>query len=122
MSDLMARGAAYLAEKMAESATHSVTYSRGSVSASILAGVGRTAFRVQEDDVWLRIESRDFLIDPNDIATLELPEEGDEITEIIGGASVVYEVMAPGGEPCWRWSGPTRDRMRIHTRRTSEQA
>ena len=49
--------------------------------------------------------------------------EGEEIA---AGAAVAYdgrtyEVMAPGGEPVWRWSDPYHQVYRIHTKCVSEE-
>ena len=32
-----------------------------------------------------------------------------------------YEVMAPGGEPVWRWSDPYHQVYRIHTKCITEE-
>ncbi len=45
-----------------------------------------------------------------------LPERGDRIQETHGTATFTYEVTAPGKEPCWRYSDPYRQTLRIHTR------
>ena len=29
-----------------------------------------------------------------------------------------YEVLAPNGEPVWRWSDPYRTALRVHTKHT----
>jgi hypothetical protein len=66
-----------------------------------------------------RIESRDFLILAEDLVldgTVVLPVRGDRIRETQGGKVYVYEVVAPGNEPCWRYSDPFRKTLRIHTK------
>ena len=45
-----------------------------------------------------------------------LPRRGDRIRETQGTTAFVYEVTAPGKEPCWRWSDPYRKTLRIHTK------
>ena len=40
------------------------------------------------------------------------PERGDVILH----AGLRYEVLAPNGEPVWRWSGTGRILRRIHTK------
>ena len=42
------------------------------------------------------------------------PEKGD-VSWCDGGE---YEVLAPNGEPVWRWSDPHRTAMRIHAKHT----
>ena len=44
------------------------------------------------------------------------PQAGDKIAEVLGAELVIYEVMAPGREPCWRYSDPYRITLRIHTK------
>ena len=38
------------------------------------------------------------------------------IRETDGGKTYEYEVMAPGNDPCWRWSDDYRRTLRIHTK------
>jgi hypothetical protein len=45
-----------------------------------------------------------------------LPERGDVIRETQATRTFVYEVMAPGKEPPWRWSDVYRKLLRIHTK------
>jgi hypothetical protein len=62
---------------------------------------------------------RDFLIHAADLILAgepTLPERGDLIRETQGGRTFVYEVMAPGKEPPWRWSDVFRKVLRIHTK------
>ena len=89
------------------------TYRRGAEERRVKAVVGRTVFRtVNEYGAWVRTEARDFII-PSDQLDLE-PQTGDEVV-FDGG---VYEVLAPNGEPAWRWSDPYRTAYRIHTKHT----
>lgn len=77
----------------------------------VSASLGRTLFRAENEyGVTIRTEARDFLI-----AASELPEEpvrGDKI--LYDGRQ--YEVLAPNGEPVWRWSGSYHRTRRIHTK------
>jgi hypothetical protein len=45
-----------------------------------------------------------------------LPSRGDIIRETDGDSVYIYEVMAPGSEPAWRWSDDYRTTLRIHTK------
>ena len=91
------------------------TYRRGAEARSVKAVVGRTVFRsVNECGAWVRTETRDFIIPAGQLG-LE-PRTGDEIA-FDGG---VYEVLAPYGEPVWRWSDPYRKAMRVHTKYTGD--
>lgn len=122
MADLLQTGAAWLHAKMAATAAHPVTYRRGGQAVTVQATVGKTPFRIVEDGVSMRVDTRDFLIDAAAIALFGLPDRADQIDETTEGVTVTYEVFAPGGEPEWRWSGPDRTRFRIHTQRITEQA
>lgn len=122
MADLLATGAAWLHARLAASAAHPVIYRRGAQTVQVDATVGRTPFRIIEDGVSLRVDTRDFMIDAEALALFGLPARADQIDETINGVTVTYEIYGPGGEPEWRWSGPDRTRFRIHTQRISEQA
>jgi hypothetical protein len=120
MADLIGDGAAFMAAQMADFAARQVTYRRGGQSSVIRATVGRTVFRVESDGVWLRLESRDYIVPAADLAAFGDPQRGDQILETSSGVTVTREVIAPGGEPEWRWSGPGRDAYRIHTSTINE--
>ena len=92
-------------------------YRRGQETRAVKAVVGRTVFRsMNEYGAWVRTETVDFVI-PAGQLDLE-PQTGDEVV-FDGG---VYEVLAPGNEPVWRWSDPYRKAMRVHTKYTGEDA
>ena len=77
------------------------------------AVLGKTVFRsTDEYGTWMRTESRDFIV-PAGKLDFE-PERGDVI--VLSGSE--YEVLAPAGEPVWRWSDPYRTAMRIHSKHT----
>ena len=85
----------------------------GGEAHTIRAVVGRTVFRSTDvDGVWTRIETRDFIV-PRELLSSE-PQVGDEI-EFLGNT---YEVLAPSGEPCWRWSDAFHTAYRIHAKHT----
>ena len=87
----------------------------GGETRTVRAVVGRTVFRsTGEGGIWTRFETRDFIV-PREMLGSE-PKTGDEI-EFLGCS---YEVLAPGGEPCWRWSDPFRTAYRIHAKHTGE--
>jgi mono/diheme cytochrome c family protein len=72
------------------------------------------------DGPWFhRTESRDYLVSAEDLVlggVVERPKAGDRIRETEGEQLLIYEVMAPGGEPPWRWSDRHRRTLRIHTK------
>jgi hypothetical protein len=66
-----------------------------------------------------RSQVRDFLIDTFSLLDSligSLPRRGDTIIEIDGDTTFVFEVMALGGDPPWRYSDPFRLKLRIHTK------
>ena len=85
----------------------------GGEAHTIRAVVGRTVFRSTDvDGIWTRVETRDFIV-PRGALGFE-PQVGDEI-EFLGNT---YEVLAPSGEPCWRWSDAFHTAYRIHAKNT----
>ena len=64
----------------------------------------------------------DFLIDTYSLLDSiigSLPRRGDAIVEIDGNHTFIFEVMALGGEPPWRYSDPFRLKLRIHTKQVA---
>ena len=120
MADLLQQGSDWLQDQRHEHLTQSVTYKRGVESVSVSATIGRTMFEVDNGQgVLERIESRDFLVLAADLvlgAAPTLPQRGDRIRETQGTSTYVYEVMAPGKEPEWRWSDAYRKTLRIHAK------
>ena len=109
---LLETAAVWLNSQREEGLSVPVQYQfRSGGSAELTATVGRTLFRSENEyGVTIRVESRDFLVSidqmPRD------PQRGDRITH----AGRIYEVLAPNGEPVWRWSGPQHVTRRIHTK------
>ena len=78
-----------------------------------MAVPGRTVFHTRGDHgTWARTETRDFIVAAGQLGAP--PAAGDEI--VFQGRT--YEVLAPNGEPVWRWSDPWCTAMRIHTKLT----
>jgi len=50
-----------------------------------------------------------------------LPQRGDRIRETQSTQVFVYEVVAPGDEPCWRYSDPYRRTLRVHTKQIDQE-
>lgn len=127
MTDLLARGSAWLEAERTEHLSRPVTYDRGGESVQVQATVGRTVFRTESADGLLeRHEARDYLVLAADLVlgggAAVLPQAGDRIREADGETVFVYEVMAPGGEPPWRYSDPYRKTLRIHTKHVAMEA
>jgi hypothetical protein len=120
MADMLREASMWLEEKRHEHLTGPVTYVRGEASVELLATIGRTIFEQRDDyGVLEKVESRDFLVRAEDLVIggdRTLPERGDRVRETQEGHVYVYEVMAPGKEPHYRFSDPYRKTLRIHTK------
>jgi len=122
MPDLLQFGSDWLTDKLKEHASRPVVYLRGGAEVAVRATVGRTLLKLDDGYGGVRMEwtDRDFLIHAADLVlgpAAVLPERGDTIREAVGSATVVFEVMAPGKEPAWRWSDDFFKVLRIHTKR-----
>lgn len=120
MADLLKVSSAWLEAQRKAHAASAITYCRGALSVIVQATVGATTFEVDSGHgVIERIESRDFLITAADLVldgAEVLPQRGDQVKELIGSTVVIYEVMAPGEEPPWRYSDQWRKTLRVHTK------
>lgn len=123
MADLLRDGLAWLDRQREQFLTIRVRYRRGAQEVELPATIGRTVFRLDVGmGVTERIEARDYLITTQQLAGLDLPLRGDRIIEAVGIERHTYEVLAPGGEPPWRWSDPHRLCLRIHTKFLTTEA
>ena len=78
----------------------------------------------REYGVLERIEARDYIVEATRLVlggAVTLPRKGDRIREADGAKAYVYEVMAPGSEPCWRYSDLERRALRIHTKLVGQE-
>jgi len=125
VADLLKQASAWLDAMRKAHLARPVTYCRGEESVEVLATVGRTVFETTDAyGVVEHSESRDFLILAADLVLggqAVLPERGDRIRETQDGKTFVYEVMAPGKEPEWRWSDGYRRTLRIHTKQVATE-
>jgi hypothetical protein len=126
MPDLLERSSDWLEDQRIKHMTRPVVYQRGAESADIAASIGQTVFQIDDGaGAMLRTESRDYLVAAADLVlggSAALPQRGDYIREMQGAQVFIYEVMAPGDEPHWRYSDPYRRTLRIHTRQTDVEA
>lgn len=126
MGDMLDSGLGWLAEKLKGYASRPVVYRRGTHEVTVEAIVGRTLLKLDDGYGGVRMEwtDRDFLIAAEDLVLggqRTLPERGDQIRETRDGKTLVYEVLAPAGEPEWRWSDPHRKLLRIHAKQVGEE-
>lgn len=121
MADLLKTGAEWLAGQLKAHAGHAIEYRRGGSSVALTAIHGRTLLKLSDDYGGVKMEhtDRDYLIASADLVLSGnpvLPQKGDVIAEEEDGTTYVYEVLAPPGEPPWRWSGADRVLMRVHVK------
>ncbi len=120
MGDLLQCGSAWLENQRVKFCSSLVIYARGSVTVEVNATRGRTLFFIDDGyGAQIRSESRDYLILTAELilnAVPTLPQVGDQVRETDGNQSFIYEVVAPGGEPHFRYSDPYRQTLRIHTK------
>ena len=120
MPDVLEKGLSWLDDQRHTHMTRTVVYQRGADAAEIAAPVGRTEFeQVDEHGLVPTLQWRDYLGRATDLVlagAATLPKAGDRIREPDGAQTFVYEVMAPGNEPPWRYSDPYRKTLRIHTK------
>lgn len=125
MPDLLQKSSAWLEDQRTKFLTQSVVYQRGTDTVELPATIGTTVFQIDDGaGALLRIESRDYLIRAVDLVlggNAILPKRGDRIRETSGTQVFVYEVVAPGDEPCWRWSDAYRQTLRIHTKQVDTE-
>ena len=125
MTDLLEKASSWLEDKRTEHASRVVSYHRGAASAEVSATVGKTVFEVDSGyGIIEKTESRDYLILTSDLVLggePTLPQRGDRIRETDGEKVYVYEVMAPGKEPHYRFSDPYRKTLRIHTKQVDTE-
>ena len=120
MTDLLEQASAWLDDQRDKYLSRSVLYVRGASSVQVPATIGSTVFAVDDGaGASIRVESRDYLVRGAYLlldGTAVVPRRGDQIHELQDGVMFVYEVMAPGDEPCWRYSDPYRRVLRVHTK------
>jgi hypothetical protein len=125
VGDLLDQAAGWLDGMRQAHLSRSVLYCRAGDSVAVAATVGKTIFEIDDGyGAVERFESRDFLIAASALSLGGEPVEpqpGDKVKESAGGKVLVYEVMAPGKEPCWRWSDPFRRTLRVHTKQVGEE-
>lgn len=126
MSNLLRRGMKWLTRKLKQHASETVTYSRGAQSVEIRAPIGKTLMRLDDGYGGVRMEwtDEDFLIPAADLVlggSTTLPQRGDRIRWTVEGVTYVFEVMAPGNEPPWRWSDEHRTMLRVHCKQVGTE-
>lgn len=118
---MLEQGLEWLHSEMFRLNSRPVIYRRGASQTTVYAVPGITRFRTQNDAGEVRIEfsDRDFLVRASELVldgTPTNPQPGDVILEEQDSTTYRYEVLAPPGEPVWRWSDTYYGVYRIHTK------
>jgi hypothetical protein len=120
VTDMLQKGQEWLASKLTQHASRQVVYRRGELGVTLQATIGRSMYDQDDGEgIVTRSQVRDFLIDTYALLSSiigTLPRRGDTIVEIDGEHTFIFEVMALGGDPPWRYSDPFRLKLRIHTK------
>jgi len=121
MSDLMQSAMTWLEGKREALLTGSVTYSRGVTSLVMNATMGATEYEQSDSDGMLTaIKTKDFIVRKADFdATFGKPQTGDQVVQIVNGATYTYEVNSPTGEQPFS-RDPYELSLRINTQAISE--
>lgn len=112
MPNLLDTGAAWLVERLQESAGRSSTYVRGGKRITF------TAVRVSQDETvidanGIAITARDHEITVPVSAIPWEPRGGDVIEETVGGELVRWEVVPRGNSGAWEWWDDARQAYRV---------
>ncbi len=116
--NLFERAKSWLPKTMKAAAGIQVFYSREGNEIEITAWVGRTLFSIAQVG-GNRIEwgDRDYMIPAVAIeSTFGSPIRGDRIREVLESGNKTFEIMAPSGEPDFRWSDGQQTTYRVHTK------
>lgn len=136
MPDVLAEALAILSDECKTHMSQAVVYRLGPVDAvpapasqTVQATVGPVRaleFPSAQAPTYQEVQSRDFLLDPADLAFGPTaperfePDEGHELDFTDpSGAVTRWRVSPRDGEPAWRWSDPNHTRVRVHAVRVS---
>lgn len=105
-------------------AGRAVSYRRGEAMVDWDCVVGKTLFdSIDQNNTITQWEARDYI---GPVAELILdgepttPKHGDRIYDTVGGATLVFEVLAPHGSVCFTYSDPEQTTVRVHTKFVGE--
>jgi len=114
MADALSDGVNWLLDTLATHVSRSVTFRRASSSATITVTLGRSEFeQMGTDGSIVRMVTRDYIYNGEEIPNFGLPQRGDEIVDSDG----VYQVLPASGLQCVRYLDTRQIGLRIHTKR-----
>ena len=110
----IANGIAWLKSQVFANEGASVTYERGSTSATVTAVRGRTEIETDTGlGALIRADSPDYLIQASDLTAFAPPVAGDRITD----SGRVFVATSQYQASPWQWADwPNRTVYRIHTK------
>lgn len=118
MADALKDGLEKLRSLNRSQRSRTVTYLRGTVSATVLATTGQSDHEAKDRQGFaIKEQMTDFIISAVDLELFGEPKSGDTIT--FDGS--IYKVLAPKGptsEPQFRYTSAYREAYRIHTKET----
>jgi hypothetical protein len=125
MPDLLESSASWLADRLKAWAAHEVSVQPPEgVAVALMATIGRTEFAVDDGQgSAVQVETRDFIFRYADWRAAfanEKPDRGWRIAEDRDGASLGFDVVAPGNEPAWRLDAYGKA-LRVHTTLAAEE-
>jgi hypothetical protein len=121
MSDIIQEGISFLNGILKTMASQMVTYARGYDSVNVLATFGSKLLAISDDEGNIRMEwtDMDFSIACADLdfgSGVIKPQRGDIVYVTTTGNVQIFEVMAYGNEPPWRYYDPYQIRYLIHAK------
>jgi hypothetical protein len=122
MTDLLQGAALWLQGQLKANASQPLSYTRGANRVAVQGSPTDSLLALSEDfDGRVERTDADFVIATADLVaafaalavTFATPQRGDTVT----WGTQVYQVLAPGNEPPWRWQDPYHVMIRVHGKR-----
>lgn len=114
MSDMLSDGVNWLLDTLEAYVSRTVTFRRASSSAEITVILGRSEWeQVQSDGSTIRMITRDYIFNGEEIPNFGIPQRGDEIVDSDG----VYQILPTGSLQCLRYLDTRQIGLRIHTKK-----
>jgi hypothetical protein len=117
MANVFTGAIAQHAVALRNNAGQTVTYRRGGLSVSLAATPCDSRAEVDLQFGVLNLAPKDWIITASLLVLNSVtvtPQKNNTIEESDG---TIWQVLSDGVEPPWRYSGPTQDMLRIHTKR-----
>lgn len=119
MGDMLGRAAGWLRDRLAASASVAVTCRQDGAGCVVNATLGRTLLKLDDGRGGFRMTwtDRDFIFPAAEFTIgSPLPRRGLTIELPADTGLLVYQMLATGGEPGWRWADPYRTLLRVHAK------